>query len=78
MNGDSFGSSGTDSASVSGAPSTSAPSSPTSPEDAVSMKTLSVNEEAFRVIGVGGLVLLIILVIGLYYREDIREMVREE
>jgi hypothetical protein len=78
MNGDSFGSSGTASASVSGAPSTSAASSPTSPEDAVSMKTLSVDDETFRVIGVGGLVLLIILVIGLYYREDIREMVREE
>ena len=78
MNGDLSGSSGTASASVSGAPSTSAASSPTSPEDAVSMKTLSVDDETFRVIGVGGLVLLIILVIGLYYREDIREMVREE
>jgi hypothetical protein len=39
---------------------------------------LSVDEETFRVVGVAGLVLLIILVIGLYYREDILEMMKEE
>jgi parallel beta-helix repeat protein len=46
------------------------------PESA-SAKTLSIDDETFRVIGVGGLVLLIILVIGLYYREDIMEMMKE-
>ena len=53
-------------------------SSPSSAEDAASIKTLSVDEETFRVVGVAGLVLLIILVIGLYYREDILEMMKEE
>ena len=58
--------------------SSSAGPSPSSdvPESA-SAKTLSIDDETFRVIGVGGLVLLIILVIGLYYREDIMEMMKE-
>lgn len=80
MNGNSGGSSGAaGAASVSGSPSASSSSSPSaSPEDASSIKTLSVDDETFRVVGVGGLVLLIILVIGLYYREDILEMVKDE
>ena len=82
MNGDLSGSSGTAGASAAASPasspSASASSSPSSAEDAASMKTLSVDDETFRVIGVGGLVLLIIFVIGLYYREDIMEMVKEE
>ena len=59
-------------------PSSSAGPTPSSnvPESA-SAKTLSIDDETFRVIGVGGLVLLIILVIGLYYREDIMEMMKE-
>ena len=79
MNGELSGSSGaTVAASVSASSSASASSSPSSVEDAASMKTLSVDDETFRFIGVGGLVLLIIFVIGLYYREDIMEMVKEE
>lgn len=82
MNGDLSGSSGTagsaGSASPASSPSAGASSSPSGAEDAASMKTLSVDDETFRVIGVGGLVLLIIFVIGLYYREDIMEMVKEE
>lgn len=70
----SSGSSGSAGASVSSASdSPSASESSSSPESA-SAKTLSVDEETFRVIGVGGLVLLIILVIALYYREDIKDM----
>ena len=64
--------------SVASSPSASPSSSPSSAEDAASIKTLSVDEETFRVVGVAGLVLLIILVIGLYYREDILEMMEEE
>lgn len=60
--------------------SASSGSSPSSsePADSASVKTLSVDEETFRVVGVGGLVFLIILVIGLYYREDIQEMMKDE
>lgn len=43
-------------------------------EDSVA-KQLSVDEENFKVAGVGGLILLIVLVIGMYYREDFFEMV---
>ena len=43
-------------------------------EESASAKTLSVDDETFRVLGTGGLVLLIIFVIGLYYREDIKDM----
>lgn len=64
--------------SAASSPSASPSSSPSSAEDAASIKTLSVDEETFRVVGVAGLVLLIILVIGLYYREDILEMMKEE
>ena len=88
MNGGLAGSSGAASdAAVSGSPSSSHSSSPSdtsssgpsaSVEDASSIKTLSVDDETFRVVGVGGLLLLIILVIGLYYREDILEMIKEE
>jgi len=46
-------------------------------EEGTSLKTLNVDEESFRIIGVGGLLLLIILVISLYYREDIQEMMKE-
>ena len=63
------------SSSDSSSPSSNAASS--SPSSA-SAKTLSVDDETFRVIGVGGLVFLIILVIGLYYREDIKDMIEEE
>ncbi len=70
-NGVMSGSSG--SASASASPSAAASPSSNVPESA-SVKTLSVDEETFRVIGVSGLVLLIILVIGLYYREDIKDM----
>ena len=45
--------------------------------DGTTMKSLSVDDETFRVLGVGGLVFLIIFVIGLYYREDIIEMIKE-
>lgn len=41
------------------------------------VKSLSLDEETFRVAGVGGLVFLIICVIGLYYREDIMDMIKE-
>ena len=68
------GSSG--SAGVSAASSAGPTPSSNVPESA-SAKTLSIDDETFRVIGVGGLVLLIILVIGLYYREDIMEMMKE-
>ena len=64
--------------SAASSPSASPSSSPSSAEDAASIKSLSVDEETFRVVGVAGLVLLIILVIGLYYREDILEMMKEE
>ena len=64
--------------SATSSPSASPSSSPSSAEDASSIKSLSVDEETFRVVGVAGLVLLIILVIGLYYREDILEMMKEE
>ena len=70
-NGVMSGSSG--SASASASPSAAASPSYNVPESA-SVKTLSVDEETFRVVGVSGLVLLIILVIGLYYREDIKDM----
>lgn len=70
-NGVMSGSSG--SASASASPSAAASPSSNVPESA-SVKTLSVDEETFRVVGVSGLVLLIILVIGLYYREDIKDM----
>lgn len=74
----SAGSAGTARASVSSASSAGAsPSQSSSVEESASAKTLSVDEETFRVIGVGGLVLLIILVIGLYYREDIKDMMEE-
>ncbi len=70
-NGVMSGSSG--SASASASPSAAASPSSNVPESA-SVKTLSVDEETFRVVGVSGLILLIILVIGLYYREDIKDM----
>ena len=71
--------SGTPSSSPSSSPSATSSSGPSaSVEDASSIKTLSVDDETFRVVGVGGLLLLIILVIGLYYREDILEMIKEE
>ena len=69
----SSGSAGASPSSASSASATSGQSGAAAPES-VTAKTLSVDEETFRVIGVGGLVLLIILVIGLYYREDIKDM----
>lgn len=72
------GSSGTAGASVSSASSSGAsPSQSSNVGESASAKTLSVDEETFRVIGTGGLVLLIMLVIGLYYREDIKDMMEE-
>ena len=69
------GSSGTAGASVSSASSSGAsPSQSSNVEESASAKTLSVDDETFRVLGTGGLVLLIIFVIGLYYREDIKDM----
>lgn len=65
------------SSSASSSPSSNAASSSSAPSSATA-KTLSVDDETFRVIGVGGLVFLIILVIGLYYREDIKDMIEEE
>lgn len=65
------------SGSASSSPYSSASSSSSSSSSATA-KTLSVDDETFRVIGVGGLVFLIILVIGLYYREDIKDMIEEE
>ncbi len=64
-------SSGTGVSSASGAASSN-------PSDSTILKSLELDEETFRVAGVGGLLLLIILVIGLYYREDIEEMLKEE
>ena len=71
-----------DSSSSTGASPSSASSAVASPSqsavpESASAKTLSIDDETFRVIGVGGLVLLIILVIGLYYREDIKDMMEE-
>ena len=60
-----------------GSPSTSAPSSQSPASESATVKSLSVDDETFRVVGVGGLLLLIILVIGLYYREDIQEMMKD-
>lgn len=71
------GSSGSVSASVSSASASSSPSQGSNAPESAAAKTLSVDDETFRIIGVGGLVLLIILVIGLYYREDIMEMMKE-
>ena len=72
------GSSGTAGASVSSASSSGAsPSQSSNVGESASAKTLSVDDETFRVIGTGGLVLLIMLVIGLYYREDIKDMMEE-
>ncbi len=72
------GSSGSSDASIdSASPSSASPSPSSNVPESTSVKTLSVDEETFRVIGVGGLVLLIILVIGLYYREDIKDMMNE-
>ena len=59
------------------ASSSAGPSPSSSVPESASAKTLSIDDETFRVIGVGGLVILIILVIGLYYREDIIEMMKE-
>ena len=57
--------------------SASSSNSPAEPADSATVKSLSVDEETFRVVGVGGLVFLILLVIGLYYREDIQEMMKD-
>ena len=71
------GSSGSASTSASPSSAGSAPSPSYNVLESASVKTLSVDDETFRVVGVGGLVLLIILVIGLYYREDIKDMIEE-
>ena len=71
------GSSGSASASASPSSSGSTASPSSNVLESASVKTLSVDEETFRVVGVGGLVLLIILVIGLYYREDIKDMMEK-
>jgi hypothetical protein len=70
----SSGSSGSAGSSLSSASDGSSPSDSSSFAQSAAAKTLFVDEESFKVIGVGGLVLLIILVIGLYYREDIKYM----
>ncbi len=69
--------SGSSGASISSASASSSPSQSSSAPESTSAKTLSVDEETFRVLGVGGLVFLFILVIGLYYREDIKDMMEE-
>lgn len=73
-NGMSSGSSGSAGSSLSSASDGSSPSDSSSFSQSAAAKTLFVDEKSFKVIGVGGLVLLIILVIGLYYREDIKYM----
>ena len=72
--GSSAGSSGSSSVSPS-SPSSASPSN--KPVESATAKSLSLDEETFRVAGVGGLVFLIICVIGLYYREDIYDMIKE-
>ena len=72
--GSSAGSSGSSSVSPS-SPSGASPSN--QPAESATAKSLSLDEETFRVAGVGGLVFLIICVIGLYYREDIYDMIKE-
>ena len=72
--GNSAGSSGSSSVSPSSA---SAGGASPSASESVTAKSLSLDEETFRVAGVGGLVFLIICVIGLYYREDIMDMIKE-
>ena len=67
----------TSSAGASSAGASSSSSAPSAPADSPTIKSLSVDEETFRVVGVTGLVLLILLVIGLYYREDIHEMMKD-
>ena len=71
----SSGSSAPSSSASAGGSSSAAPASSAQPS--ATAKTLSVDDETFRVAGVGGLVALIILVIGLYYREDIQEMMKD-
>ena len=61
------------SASASAGPSAAQADTP----ESSTVKSLSLDEETFRVAGVGGLVFLIICVIGLYYREDIMDMIKE-
>ena len=72
-------SSSASSAGASPSSSAAASSSSASPssESSASAKSLSIDDETFRVVGVGGLVFLIILVIGLYYREDIKDMMED-
>lgn len=72
--GNSAGSSGSSSVSPSSALAGGA--SPSASES-LTAKSLSLDEETFRVAGVGGLLFLIICVIGLYYREDIMDMIKE-
>ena len=69
------GSAGASSA-VSSASASPSPSQNSNVPESATTKTLSVDEETFRVIGAGGLILLIILVIGAYYREDIKRMMK--
>lgn len=77
-NSQSAASSGSSDVSASSAsPSASSALQAEAPESAAA-KSLLVDEETFRVAGVGGLVFLIICVIGLYYREDILEMLKED
>ena len=71
----SSGSSSPSSSASAGGSSSAAPASSAQPSATV--KTLSVDDETFRVAGVGGLIVLILLVIGLYYREDIQEMMKD-
>ena len=67
-----------DSGSIGSVSANPSPSQGSNVEDSASIKTLAIDDETFRVVGVGGLIFLIFLVIGLYYREDILEMVKEE
>ncbi|WP_297982575.1 NosD domain-containing protein [uncultured Methanobrevibacter sp.] len=74
----SVGASSADSSSAGGGVSSSGDSGSDSASnpDNTAVKTLSVDEETFRVAGVSGLLVLILLVIGLYYREDIQKMMK--
>ena len=73
----SSGSSSASSASSAASAGGSSSSAPSEPANSPTVKSLSVDDETFRVAGVGGLIALIILVIGLYYREDIQEMMKD-